>query len=211
MGTSTETGLRERWAALAGAEAAAVGDDLIRRYQEPHRRYHTVDHLAAMLPVIDELAGDADDADAVRYAAFFHDAVYAVDRADNEEQSAVLAEEVLESLGVAPELVGEVARLVRLTATHDPADDDRNGGVLCDADLAVLAADEPGYAAYTAAVRAEYGHVPDALFRAGRAAVLQGLAQQSRLFRTPTARTRYEAAARANLQRELAELTAPTT
>lgn len=205
-----ETGLRERWAALAGADAAAVGDDLIRRYQEPHRRYHTVDHLAAMLPVIDELAEDAEDADAVRYAAFFHDAVYAVDRADNEEQSAVLAEKVLESLGAAPELVGEVARLVRLTATHDPAEDDRNGGVLCDADLAVLAADEPGYAAYTAAVRAEYGHVPDAMFRAGRAAVLQGLAQQPRLFRTPTARTRYEAAARANLQRELAQLTEPT-
>ncbi|MFE9576034.1 metal-dependent phosphohydrolase [Nocardia sp. NPDC006044] len=209
MGTSTETGLRERWAALAGADAAAVGDDLIRRYQEPHRRYHTVDHLAAMLPVIDELAGDAADADAVRYAAFFHDAVYAVDRADNEEQSAVLAEQMLGSLGAAPELVHEVARLVRLTATHDPADDDRNGGVLCDADLAVLAADGPGYAAYVAAVRAEYRHVPDALFRAGRTAVLQDLVRQPRLFRTRTARTRFEAAARANLERELIQLTEP--
>lgn len=202
-----ETGLLERWAALAGAAAGEVGDDLIRRYQEAHRRYHTVDHLAAMLGVIDELAGDAEDVDAVRYAAFFHDAIYAVDRADNEERSAVLAEEVLESLGVTPELVREVARLVRLTATHDPADDDRNGGVLCDADLAVLAADEQGYAAYTAAVRAEYRHVPEDLFRAGRAAVLQGLAEQPRLFRTATARTRFEAAARANLQRELTELT----
>ncbi|WP_433656691.1 HD domain-containing protein [Nocardia sp. CA-128927] len=210
MGTSTVTDLLGRWAALAGADAEAVGDDLIRRYQEAHRRYHTVDHLAAMLPVIDELAGDADDADAVRYAAFFHDAVYAVDRADNEERSAVLAEEVLESLGAAPELVREVARLVRLTATHDPADDDRNGGVLCDADLAVLAADEQGYAAYAAAVRAEYRHVPDDLFRTGRAAVLQGLARQPRLFRTPIARTRFETAARANLDRELATLTEPT-
>ncbi|MEU7138470.1 metal-dependent phosphohydrolase [Nocardia sp. NPDC046473] len=208
MGRSAETDLLERWATLAGAEAGAVGADLVRRYQEEHRRYHTVDHLAAMLGVIDELAGDAEDVDAVRYAAFFHDAIYAVDRADNEERSAVLAEEVLESLRAAPELVREIARLVRLTATHDPADDDRNGGVLCDADLAVLAADEAGYAAYTVAVRAEYRHVPDDLFRAGRAAVLQGLARQPRLFRTSTARTRFEAAARANLDRELAMLSA---
>lgn len=209
MGTSTEADLLERWAVLAGAAAGAVGDDLIRRYQEAHRRYHTVDHLAAMLGVIDELAGDAEDVDAVRYAAFFHDAIYAVDRADNEERSAVLAEVALESLGTTPELVREVARLVRLTATHDPADDDRNGGVLCDADLAVLAADEPGYAAYTAAVRAEYRHVPDDLFRTGRAAVLQGLARQPRLFRTATARARFETVARANLQRELTELAGP--
>ncbi len=184
-----------------------MGEELIGRYREPHRRYHTVDHLVAMLRVIDELAGEADDVDAVRYAAFFHDAIYAVDRADNEERSAVLAEEVLGKLCAAPELVAEVVRLVRLTATHDPSDDDRNGGVLCDADLAVLAADEQGYAAYTAAVRAEYGHVPDELFRAGRAAVLQGLAGQPKLFRTPLARTRFESAARDNLRRELAELT----
>ncbi|MFG1795348.1 metal-dependent phosphohydrolase [Nocardia sp. NPDC049149] len=207
MGTSKEADLLARWAELAGAQASTVGQELIGRYQEPHRRYHTVTHLAAMLGVIDELAGDADDVDAVRYAAFFHDAVYAVDRADNEEASAVLAENILESLGAAPELVREVARLVRLTAGHDPADDDRNGGVLCDADLAVLAADEQGYAEYTAAVRAEYRHVPDDLFRAGRAAVLQGLVQQPRLFRTATARTRYETAARANLARELTTLT----
>ncbi|MFI9404245.1 metal-dependent phosphohydrolase [Nocardia sp. NPDC052316] len=210
MGTSTETDLLARWVELAGPEAEAVGVELIGRYQEAHRRYHTVDHLAAMLGVIDELAEDADDVDAVRYAAFFHDAIYAVDRADNEERSAVLSEKILESIGAAPELTREVARLVRLTKTHDPAEDDRNGGVLCDADLAVLAAGEQGYVAYTAAVRAEYQHVPDELFRAGRAAVLQGLAGQPRLFRTPTARARFETAARANLERELAQLTAST-
>ncbi|MBL1078991.1 metal-dependent phosphohydrolase [Nocardia sp. 2] len=203
----TDAILLERWNALAGAGARAAGEDLVRRYGETHRRYHTVDHLAAMLAVIDDLAADAADVDAVRYAAFFHDAVYAVDRGDNEERSAVLAETVLPALGVSAERVAEVARLVRLTSGHHPDPADRNGGVLCDADLAILAADESGYAAYTAAVRAEYAHVPDELFRKGRAAVLQGLIQQERLFRTPTGRARYEVAARANLAAELAALT----
>ncbi|WP_067548674.1 HD domain-containing protein [Nocardia crassostreae] len=207
MGTKLETVLLDRWAELAGPMARAVGEDLVRRYSEPHRRYHTVDHLAAMLAVIDDLAADATDIDAVRYAAFFHDAVYAVDRADNEERSAELAETVLPALGVTPATVAEVARLVRLTSGHHPDPADRNGGVLCDADLAILAADESAYATYTSAVRAEYAHVPDDLFRKGRAAVLQGLMQQQHLFRTPIARSRYEAAARANLTRELATLT----
>ncbi|MEC3954331.1 metal-dependent phosphohydrolase [Nocardia sp. CDC153] len=207
MGMSPHADLLDRWTKLAGPRARAVGEDLVRRYSEPHRRYHTVEHLAAMLAVIDDLAADAADLDAVRYAAFFHDAVYAMDGGDNEEASARLAETTLPALGVDPDTVAEVARLVRLTGGHHPDPTDRNGAVLCDADLAILAADPETYAAYTAAVRAEYAHVPDELFRTGRAAVLTALADQPALFRTPTARTRYESAARANLAAELATLT----
>ncbi len=204
---SLDADLLDRWTKLAGPRARPVGEDLVRRYSEPHRRYHTVEHLAAMLVVIDDLAADAEDLDAVRYAAFFHDAVYAMDGGDNEEASARLAETTLPALGVDAATVAEVARLVRLTGGHHPEPDDRNGAVLCDADLAILAADESAYAAYTAAVRAEYAHVPDELFRAGRAAVLAALAEQPRLFRTPAACDRYESVARANLAAELAELT----
>ncbi|BEK94301.1 HD domain-containing protein [Nocardia seriolae] len=208
MGMSLHADLLDRWTKLAGPGAPAVGEALVRRYSEPHRRYHTVEHLAAMLAVIDDLAADAADLDAVRYAAFFHDAVYAMDGGDNEEASARLAETTLPAMGVAPETVAEVARLVRLTGGHHPDPSDRNGAVLCDADLAILAAAPPVYAAYTAAVRAEYAHVPDDLFRPGRAAVLGALADQPALFRTPTGRARYEDAARANLAAELATLTA---
>ncbi|WP_460725824.1 HD domain-containing protein [Nocardia heshunensis] len=207
MGNSLHADLLDRWTKLAGPQARTVGEDLVRRYSEPHRRYHTVEHLAAMLAVIEDLAADAEDLDAVRYAAFFHDAVYAMDGSDNEEASARLAETTLPTLGVDPDTVAEVARLVRLTGGHHPDPADRNGAVLCDADLAILAADPASYAAYTAAVRAEYAHVPDNLFRPGRAAVLKALAEQPELFRTPTARARYETAARANLSAEIAALT----
>ncbi|WP_327144892.1 HD domain-containing protein [Nocardia sp. NBC_01327] len=209
MGTSLDAELLDRWTELAGPSARAVGEDLVRRYSEPHRRYHTVEHLAAMLNIIDDLAADAADITAVRYAAFFHDAVYSVEGGDNEEASAALAETALPTLGVNAELVAEVARLVRLTAGHHPDPSDRNGGVLCDADLAILAAGESAYAAYATAVRAEYAHVPDELFRKGRAAVLQGLIQQQHLFRTPTARARYDSAARTNLAAELKTLADP--
>ncbi len=103
----------------------------------------------------------------------------------------------------------EVARLVRLTASHDPAAGDTDGAVLCDADLAVLARDEAGYAQYVAGVRREYGHVPDAAFRAGRAAVLRSLVAQPRLFRTPSGFARWESAARRNVADELAQIADP--
>jgi predicted metal-dependent HD superfamily phosphohydrolase len=104
--------------------------------------------------------------------------------------------------------VAEVARLVRLTATHDAAPDDRNGAVLCDADLAVLGSDATEYAQYAADIRAEYAYIDDENFRAGRIAVLQRLLDRRPLYRTERLRTDREETARRNLQTELALLTA---
>jgi predicted metal-dependent HD superfamily phosphohydrolase len=183
--------------------AARVGADLVQRWGEPHRHYHTQDHLAAVLAVVNEHAAHAADPDAIRLAAWYHDVIYDPHRVDNEEASALLAEATLPALGVPPARVAEVARLVRLTASHDPAPGDRNGELITDADLSVLASPAEAYQVYAAAVRREYAHVPDPLFAAGRAAVLSNLLSLSQLFHIPALRDRWENAARANLTREL--------
>jgi predicted metal-dependent HD superfamily phosphohydrolase len=198
--------LIDRWEALAGPGARRVGAELIARYGEPHRRYHTGDHLTAVLDVVDDLAAHAGDADTVRLAAWFHDAVYDPRRADNEERSARLAERMLADTDLTPGIATEVARLVRLTETHDPAARDRDGEVLCDADLAVLAGEPATYAAYAAAVREEYGFVPDAAFARGRADVLRRMLARPVIFRTPPARARFEERARHNIETELSLL-----
>ncbi|MDJ0384616.1 hypothetical protein [Streptomyces sp. G-G2] len=203
--------LRDAWrrtaeAAGADRDPAPYADRLLAAWAEPQRRYHSTAHLAAVLAHIDVLAGHAGDVTTVRLAAWFHDAVYRPDRSENEERSAVLAERALAELGVDPARTAEVARLVRLTVTHDPAPGDADGEVLCDADLAVLAGTPRAYAAYAAAVREEYGFVPDEAFRAGRAAVLRQLLALPRLFRTPHGAAHWEAPARANLAAEAAEL-----
>ncbi len=96
-----------------------------------------------------------------------------------------------------------MARLVRLTVTHAPAGDDRDGQVLCDADLAILASAPSAYAAYTAAVRQEYHFVPDDAFREGRAAVLRQLLGLPGCSTPRTADASGEATARHNLTGEL--------
>ncbi|WP_405615525.1 hypothetical protein [Streptomyces sp. NBC_00076] len=186
-----------------GPDPVPYADNLLARWQEPQRRYHTLTHLTAVLDHIDVLEAHAADPDVVRLAAWFHDAVYFPDRSENEERSARLAERALPEAGVSAAKTAEVARLVRLTVTHDPADEDRDGRVLCDADLAILAAPPSAYAAYTAAVREEYGFVPNDAFRPGRAAILRQLLDLPRLFRTPYGQAEWEATARYNLRTEL--------
>jgi predicted metal-dependent HD superfamily phosphohydrolase len=188
------------------AAVVRVGTDLLARWKEPQRHYHTLDHLEAVLAIIDEHAATATDVTAVRLAAWYHDAVYDPRRVDNEEASALLAEATLPDLAIAPDRVHETARLVRLTATHDPMPGDRNGCLLTDADLAILAAPPEAYRAYTLGVRLEYGHVADAAFASGRAGVLGNLLALPRLFHTPALRDRLEEPARNNIGWELTAL-----
>ncbi|MEW2141384.1 metal-dependent phosphohydrolase [Micromonospora vinacea] len=208
--------LLDRWRAAArgaGArpdpDATGAGEQLIVRWREPHRHYHTLAHLTAVLDVVDQHADLAARTDLVRLAAWFHDAVYDPRAAGdaNERDSAALAESVLTGLGVPAPMVAEVRRLVLLTAGHTVAPGDRDGALLCDADLAVLAAPPARYERYAAAIRREYAHVPEPAFRAGRAAVLTGLLSLPALFRSPPLASRWEEPARDNVRRELAALT----
>ena len=205
MPTDDNQDLQDRWNATLPNQDA-MGADLIRRYSEPHRRYHTTEHLRQVLVMIDELAGDQ-DLFLVRLAAWFHDAVYAIPpgQVTNEEASARLAIRELSRAGLEQEDLTQVARLVRLTETHLPGSRDPEGELLCDADLAILAAEPAAYARYVEAVRAEYAAVSEPEFLAGRLAVLTDLAGRE-IFRTGKGH-RLTDAARANLEAEMRLLT----
>ncbi len=193
------------------AACTDLRDRLVEAYAAPHRRYHDTRHLAEVLchvaSLLDRTPARGVDRDALLLAAWFHDAVYD-GRPDDEERSAALAGTTLPACDVPPALVAEVVRLVRLTREHRPAHDDVAGQLLCDADLAILAAGAERYAEYTRDVRAEYAHVEDAAFRAGRAEVLRALLAGP-LFHTAPAREAWEERARANVEAELARLSAP--
>ncbi|WP_249999537.1 metal-dependent phosphohydrolase [Actinoplanes sp. M2I2] len=197
--------VRAAGATAADADLDAAAGYLIGRWSEPQRQYHTVVHLSAVLDVVDRFAGLAPHPERVRLAAWMHDAVYdprALGDA-NERDSAEFAEVLLATLGVPDETAAEVARLVGLTAGHATGENDPDGELLCDADLAVLAGDDEAYAAYTAAIRREYAHVPDEDFQAGRAQVLKALLELPSIYRLEPLRERWESKARANLEREL--------
>lgn len=187
--------------------SAYVGDDehsrdewsvLIGRWSEPHRAYHTLEHLLFMLELLDAESAEP----ATMLAAWYHDAVYDPRSSTNEADSARLAEQALPGLGLG-ELAPRVGDLVRMTAEHERPEGDTQAGLLLDADLAILGQSPALYLRYVEGVRAEYAHVSDADFRRGRTAILNGLLDRDRLFEHP-AFTALESPARANVQAELA-------
>lgn len=204
--------LRTRWLALLalfGADAAAAQAAfaaLVAAYAEPHRAYHTLAHIAAVLDTLDTLRAEARDWPALELAAWFHDVVYDPRRDDNEAQSAAVATRTLAGLGLPPALVDHAAALIRQTQTHIPDPGDPDAPLLLDADLSVLGAAPAVYAVYAAAIRQEYSWVPEADYRAGRAAVLRRFLQRPRIFHTERLFALLEAPARRNLAAEIVRL-----
>jgi predicted metal-dependent HD superfamily phosphohydrolase len=201
--------LLHAWTAAVGesADAVAAGRALLERYGEPHRRYHDRRHLAEVLEALRTLSGGAELAVPVVCAAYAHDAVHD-GRPDDEQRSADLAARLLSGLGLTADDVDEVVRLVLLTVTHEVEPGDASGGLLCDADLAVLGAPLERYRRYATDVREEYAHVDDASFRQGRGAVLRRLLERPRLYATEQGHLRWDAVARRNLQDEISSLVA---
>lgn len=213
---AAEQTVRDAWQRVAGSRLPHALEHLLTRYREPHRHYHDLRHLAAVLAHIDEIAahtpaaGAPDDLQVVLLAALFHDAVYEPRAADNEAASAALARACASELGWSARRCASVERLVLATAPHAPATTvhtiANDEALLLDADLAVLAAAPAEYAAYVRSVRREYAHVGDDQWRAGRAAVLHALLQRPALFNTRYMARVAEAQARHNMLGELDSL-----
>lgn len=180
---------------------------LAARYAEPQRRYHTLEHIEACLAALAKVEGlTADERCSLERAIWWHDAIYDPQASDNEERSADLAREELAALGASRTEQEEVARLILLTKGHTVPADDRLGAILVSIDLSILGADPAAYDRYARQVREEYPHVPEALWRPGRSAVLKHFLESPDIYPEPGFRARLEAPARANLARELAGL-----
>jgi predicted metal-dependent HD superfamily phosphohydrolase len=171
-------------------------------------------HLKSILYIIDEnrlraqklalTSGRDLDLTSVIFAAYFHDSVYSTDGAvDNEAASSQLATDLLCKLNVSQQVRDEVKRLIDLTRQHNPSDEDTNGILLIDSDLAILASPTHSYSKYVREVRAEY-HCTDEEWKIGRSQVLQHLVRQT-TFRLPGSSNMNRVSVE-NMKRELSQL-----
>lgn len=171
-------------------------------WQEPHRAYHSIEHLEHGLALLAEYRHLAARPAELELAWYFHDLVYDPLRADNEEQSATKAKAALLGAGAAAALAERVAELILHTKhTAEPSDPDSR--LLIDIDLAILGAEPERYDTYEQAIRDEYGFVPAGLFRKKRREILAAFLARPRIYATPQLFERFEKNARENLQRAL--------
>ncbi len=145
------------------------------------------------------------DRDALVLAILFHDAIYDGRRVDNETASAALARNHLRDLGVSSARIDRVEHLILATRhrAEDIADADADTALLLDLDLAILAASSDRFQVFVTGVRQEYAHVPDDTWQTGRARVLKSFIARRQIYTTPALAAFWEAAARANVTREL--------
>lgn len=206
MDTRLAASWQRLWAGLGAAgDGQALYETLCARHAEPWRHYHTLQHLGECIAHFGSASHLAQRPAEVEVALWFHDAVYDLQRHDNEEQSAALASRELAAAGVPPEAVARVAALV-LATRHmlaDAAPPTGDTQLLVDIDLAILGAAPPRFAEYERQIREEYASVPEAAFRARRRGVLQSFLARPALYSTGHFRTRLQAQARANLAQAL--------
>lgn len=204
------------WMLRAPGDPRAPLEDLAKRYGDPHRWYHTFDHILHCLRELDTIRDHLDFAQLmiVEGALWYHDAVYDPRAKDNKEQSDVLMANALN--GFPDAVIREpIDNLIR-ASTHRrvftdavaPGDPTFPIAAFLDIDLSILGQDEATYDAYAAAIRREYAHVSDEDFRAGRAAVMEAFLKRPRIYATSIFHVKYEAQALMNIAREIAQLRA---
>lgn len=202
---STLEGWLRSWAELGIPASAQLQDlfaEITARYAEPHRFYHTSQHLAECFERWSNLREQARHPAEVEVALWFHDAVYDTHSDSNEAHSADLALEAALRLGVGTLPAQRIYGLVMVTR-HATMPVGQDAQLITDTDLAILGAESTRFAEYEGQVRKEYTWVPENIFREQRANILRGLLQRPYIFSTDLFRARYEHQARENIRQSL--------
>lgn len=179
---------------------------LAKRYNSNSRHYHDLHHIHHLLHLAEQFEEHLKDKDIVTFSIFYHDIVYNVLRKDNEARSAVIAEKRLTRLKVPPEKITVISDFIKATQTHQIPGGAPFAGDLAwflDFDMAILAEPWSRYEHYAREVRKEYRIYPDLLYNPGRKSFLQKTIAAGHVFHTDHFRTHHEAAALANMEREL--------
>jgi len=200
----------QQWLALwkrlgARGDARAVYNDLVTRYSEPHRAYHTLEHIGHCLNEFEQVRHLAISPDAVELALWYHDAIYDTKARDNEERSAALMEEMVRNASLPDSFGQSVANLITATK-HTLAPTDPDVRLLVDVDLSILGQSEGKFDEYERQVRKEYEWVAADAFVAGRSAILKSFLDRPTIYSTQFFHNKYEAQAQRNLVRSLAQL-----
>ncbi|MCE3258463.1 MAG: adenylyltransferase/cytidyltransferase family protein [Bacteroidetes bacterium] len=110
--------------------------EVLARYNEPHRFYHTTEHLLDVVGILTKQNAVSDE---LFLAAVYHDAVYDPKSGDNEEQSAKLFMQHANGSGLSESQKKNIYQMIMDTKTHEPSSD--TSAILIKADLDIL--DQP--------------------------------------------------------------------
>ena len=188
------------------SDAHAVYEQVLTHYQEPHRRYHTPEHIEHCLRQHDLAVAQMDDADAVEMAIWFHDVIYDVPTDNNERLSAEMFTR-LAGQCMHPEFRQAVHDMI-LTTQHPQIPTKNDEKFLVDVDLSSFGLPWEEMRRDSDNVRQEFLETSDENFYAGHIRFMRALLERPAFFATEFFRNRYEQRARSNIARLLEEFRA---
>ncbi|EFJ15297.1 hypothetical protein SELMODRAFT_423007 [Selaginella moellendorffii] len=203
------------WTRVSGQDeqqARSVHGTLEKLYSDPARKYHGLNHIHDCLARLADFRQDGSSdlaaltgaqLDEVAVALWFHDAIYDPKSSSNEAESAALFVDL--SRGMEASARERIERMILATVDHTGAGDQAERLVV-DIDLSILGRGKEEYDAYKEGIRSEYSWVPESVYREKRAGVLKRFLERERLFWTDFFHAGFEREARANLAREILEL-----
>jgi predicted metal-dependent HD superfamily phosphohydrolase len=140
--TALEQSWRRAWSGLhLLGDGIETCQQLLAAYSEPHRSYHTLQHLLECTAALESVLAIAPHPAEVEMALWFHDSVYDTRRSDNEARSAAWAKKALSSAGASAQSLRSVEDLIMVTK-HDALPQTPDEQILVDIDLSILGASE---------------------------------------------------------------------
>lgn len=182
-----------------------VKENLLERYNEPHRVYHNQQHLYDCFVKFDKIKDKLEFPEEVEAAIWFHDAVYTPVSGKNEEKSVQLMHTMLyNECGVSYRVRKHIDHLIMATKhKNDYTPFLLDEMFFLDIDMSILGESEEVYNKYSAGIRLEYGFIPIAIYQEKRSEVLRGFLGRENIYYTVPFRDLYQAQAEKNILREL--------
>ena len=192
--------LKQHWHALwQSSNHDELFDNIITRYHQPHRHYHTLTHLYECFVLFDEIKHHLYRPKLVALALFYHDVIYNPKSHHNEQDSANFAKIALKK-ALTHDEIDITCQYIIATDTHKNTLGDTDLDYLLDIDLAILGADLSRFHEYNTQIRQEYAWVDALVYDTKRRQVLKSFYRRSPLFLTSYFYERLENTAKANLK-----------
>jgi len=214
--------IEKHWSRIAALHTANAWPFLESAYSEPHRAYHTLNHISELLEGLERFSVLATRPDVITAAIFWHDCVYQTREADGRPRPDV------ENVGASavaflrrslfPETeTRAVHDIIMATADHLAAEaslehypgfsDDLD--LMRDLDLGSFALEPAGFDANFDKIRFEYQWVPLPDFLRGRLRFFERMAApEATLYRRAETRAAFDAAAKSNITRWIPKIEA---
>ena len=195
--------LWDRCRGANGGGAESVFTELDEHYRQPHRYYHSGNHIDHCLSKMDMAmaepgaSGNPNLLDGIELAIWFHDVIYEPGAADNEQRSADWFAQ--RATGVLPpNIISRIEGYIMSTTHHEPPIDEGSKFVV-DVDLSGFGLPPALFRRDGDNIRKEFDYMSETEFICGQTKFLKKLLGRSSIYSTSYFYDRYETRARQNI------------